>query len=242
MDGTLPSVRELQPILVLNEVPCPYLEGQWERKLLLVLDGPEAQMRHDELTRGGFRRSQRYIYRPACRRCDACQPARVPAAVFAASRSQRRTLTRNADLTGRKRSCRVTDEQYALFSRYLQARHNDGEMANMTERDFAEMVGASPIDTNLVEFRDGENRLIAALLCDRMSDGLSLVYSFFDPDEERRSLGTYMILWAIEEARRLGLPYVYLGYWVENSPKMAYKSAFRPLEVLTQKKWRRLPA
>ena len=241
MDGTLPPVRDLQPILVLNEVPCPYLEGQWERKLLLVLDGPEAQMRHDELTRGGFRRSQRYIYRPACRRCDACLPARVPVAAFKASRSQRRTLSRNAGLRAEKRPCRVTGEQYALFSRYLQARHGDGEMANMTERDFAEMVGASPIDTNLVEFRDPEGTLISALLCDRMSDGLSLVYSFFDPREERRSLGVHMILWAIEEAQRMGLPHVYLGYWVEDSPKMAYKSAFKPLEILSAKKWRRLP-
>ncbi|MEJ1994227.1 MAG: arginyltransferase [Limibacillus sp.] len=240
MDGTLPPVRDLQPILVLNEVPCPYLEGYWERKLLLVLDGPEAQRRHDELTRGGFRRSQRYIYRPACRRCDACVPARVPVREFSLSRGQRRTWKRNEDLRGVPRAPLVTQEQFDLFQHYLQARHGDGEMANMNERDFAEMVGASPVDTCLVEFRDEKGRMVAGLLCDRMTDGLSLVYSFFDPREEKRGLGNYMILWAIEEAARLGLPFVYLGYWIEGSPKMAYKSAFKPLEVLRKRSWQRL--
>ncbi len=240
MDGTTPPVRDLQPILVLNDVPCPYLEGYWERKLLLVLDGPDTQSRHDELTRGGFRRSQRYIYRPACRRCDACVPARVRVADFTASRAQRRNWRKNEDLTGRTLAPHVTQEQFDLFHRYLNARHGDGEMAQMNERDFAEMVGGSPVDTVLAEFRDASGRLVAGLLCDRMQDGLSLVYSFFDPAEENRGLGNYMILWAIEQARLQSLPFVYLGYWIEGSPKMAYKSTFKPLEVLRAKKWRRL--
>jgi arginyl-tRNA--protein-N-Asp/Glu arginylyltransferase len=240
MEGPLPYQGLLQPFLVLNEVPCPYLEGRWERKLLLVLDGPETQVRHDELTRGGFRRSQRYIYRPACRACQACVPARVEALNFLPSRSQRRIARKNADLTAEAKSGRVTEEQYRLFHRYLEARHGDGEMADMTARDFQEMVGASPVETALVEFRDTEGRLVAGLLCDKLEDGLSLVYSFFEPEEEGRGLGNLMILWAIGEAARQKLPFVYLGYWIAESRKMAYKAAFRPLQVLRGRKWRRL--
>lgn len=240
MEGPLPHQGLLQPLLVLNEVRCPYLEGRWERKILLVLDGPETQSRHDELTRGGFRRSQRYIYRPACRNCNACVPARVEALAFEPSRSQRRIAKKNGDLDAQAHGCRVTEEQYRLFHRYLETRHGDGEMAGMTARDFQEMVGASPVNSNLVEFRDAGGRLLAGLLCDRLEDGLSLVYSFFEPEEEARSLGVQMILWAIGEAQRLGLPHVYLGYWIADSRKMAYKASFRPLQVLQGRKWQRL--
>jgi arginine-tRNA-protein transferase len=167
-------------------------------------------------------------------------PARVEALAFTPSRSQRRIAKKNADLTAEVKACRVTEEQYRLFHRYLEARHGDGEMAGMTARDFQEMVGASPVQTNLVEFRDAGGRLLAGLLCDRLEDGLSLVYSFFEPEEAYRSLGAQMILWAIGEAQRLGLPYVYLGYWIAESPKMAYKASFKPLQLLRGRKWRRL--
>ena len=240
MEGPLPGAGHLQPMLVLNEVPCPYLPGHWERKVLLILDGQQVEARHDELTRGGFRRSQQYVYRPACRNCDACIPARVQASAFQPNKAQKRTLRRNRDLRAIWRRGYGTEEQYALFNNYLQTRHGDGEMADMNKADFEAMVGGSPVDTRLVEFRDPEEKLLAAVLCDRLADGFSLVYSFFDPAEEKRSLGNFIILWAIEEAQRQGLEHVYLGYWIEKSPKMAYKAAFQPLQILDKRKWRQL--
>ena len=225
--------------------PCPYLKGRRERKIFSYLSGDGASSANALLTRRGFRRSQNIIYLPACEECSACVPVRIAVDDFELTRSRRRTLSRNADLIRRERAPRATGEQFSVLRGYLDARHEDGGMADMTVLDYASMVEETSVDTMLLEYRlreDGadESRLIAAALTDRLTDGLSMVYSFFEPDEETRSLGRYMILDHVALARSLGLPYVYLGYWVEGSRKMDYKTDFQPLEKLTASGWVRM--
>jgi arginine-tRNA-protein transferase len=215
---------------------CPYLPGREERKVFTHLVGRRAREINDLLTQGGLRRSQTIAYRPACEGCRACVSVRV--------------LEANADLIGDMRANLPTSEQYSLFRTYLDARHGDGGMADMTVLDYAMMVEDSHVETRVVEYRHrgpdsgitrrGAGSLVAAGLTDVLADGLSMVYSFYDPDEERRSLGTFMILDHIERARRMGLPYVYLGYWVDGSKKMAYKARFLPQERLTTQGWARV--
>lgn len=231
----------LQNYYVLEPNLCPYLPGRMERKLLTEISGPHAQHTYETLTLAGFRRSHRFAYRPACGRCSACTPVRVVVAGFTPGRSLRRILRANADLAFAVVPPRATPEQFALFRRYIESRHSDGEMAGMTEQEYRDMVEASDIDTRLAEFRDGDGRLVAVCLLDWLRDGPSAVYSFFAPDEPRRSLGTYVVLSLIEAAREEGLPHVYLGYWIENSRKMAYKTRFRPLQFLGSSGWYTLP-
>jgi arginine-tRNA-protein transferase len=218
-------------------MPCPYLPNRVEQQLFTELSGPAAKTAFNQLSRGGFRRSHHIIYRPACRGCDACVPVRVVVDGFTGSRSWRRVLAANADLRAVPAGRTISDQQFDLFRRYVTRRHADGEMARMSRRDYAAMVVASPVETELIEYRDAADRLLAACLIDRLSDGLSAVYSFFEPEETRRSLGSYVVLKLIEQARAEGLPYVYLGFWVENSPKMAYKGRFRPLEGFGPDGW-----
>ncbi len=230
--------------------PCPYLEGHEERKVFTHLVGDRAGELNDLLTHGGFRRSQSIAYRPACEGCRACVSVRVVAPDFEPSRNMRRIAERNADIVGEMRSPAPTSEQYAVFRAYLDARHRDGGMADMTVLDYAMMIEDSHVDTRLIEYRRrgpdtgingrGAGPMLAVALTDVLSDGLSMVYSFFDPDEADRSLGTFMILDHIERARRMGLPYVYLGYWVPGSRKMDYKGRFRPQERLTAEGWTRV--
>lgn len=222
--------------------PCPYLPGRRERKLFTNLSGPHAASLHDELAAHGFRRSQNIAYRPACSGCSACVSTRVRVQEFAPSRSQKRILKRNGDLIRTADGAAATAEHYRLFARYLDARHTDGGMTDMDIFDFAAMVEDSPVRTRLVEYRapepdDPAGRLVAVCITDLISDGLSMVYSFFDPDEDRRSLGVYMILDHIEIARQAELPFTYLGYWVSGSPKMDYKIRFQPAEILTERGW-----
>lgn len=220
---------------------CPYLPGRLERKVFAHLDSVDGAALNDALTHAGFRRSQGIIYRPACEGCEACLSARVVVSEFVPSRSQRRAMARNADLVHSVISPEPSEEQFALLSRYLTARHVNGGMAGMGFGDYAMMVADTPADTCISEYRDPEDgRLIAAALIDRLSDGASLVYSFFDPDESRRSLGAFMILDQIARTRAEGESYVYLGYWVPGSAKMDYKARFQPLEVLRRGGWRRL--
>lgn len=229
--------------------PCPYLPGQEERKVFTHLVGERAGDLNDLLTHGGFRRSQSIAYRPACDACRACVSVRVIAAEFQPSRSMRRVMERNADVVGDMRAAAPSTEQYSVFRAYLDSRHRDGGMADMTVLDYAMMVEDSHVQTRLVEYRErgpdggitgrGSGRLLAVTLVDVLSDGLSMVYSYFDPDEGGRSLGTLMILDHIERARRMGLEYVYLGYWVRNSRKMDYKGRFLPQERLMPEGWRR---
>jgi arginyl-tRNA--protein-N-Asp/Glu arginylyltransferase len=220
-----------------SAVECPYVPGRFERKLIAELSGHEAPALYDSLSRAGFRRSHRFAYRPACRGCDACVPVRIDVARFAHTRSTRRIRNRNADLDARLLGARATPEQYCLFVDYQRSRHGGSDMAAMSYADYRGMVEDTPVRTGLAEFRDAEDRLVAVALIDRVDDGLSAVYSFYDPSDARRSLGTWSILWLVEESRRHGLPYVYLGYWIEESRKMAYKARFTALESLSAGGW-----
>lgn len=230
--------------------PCPYLHGRQERKVFTHLVGPSSGELHDLLTQGGFRRSQGIAYRPACETCMACVSVRVCADRFRPTPSMRRVLKTNSDLVGRFRPAQATSDQYRLFRRYLDSRHAEGGMAHMTVLDYALMVEDSHVESGVVEYRrrgpdsaiSGRDRgdVVACALTDVLSDGLSMVYSFFDPDEAHRSLGTYMILEHVERARKLGKPFLYLGYWVDGSSKMAYKARFLPQERLTPRGWIRV--
>jgi leucyl-tRNA---protein transferase len=230
--------------------PCPYLAGREERKVFTHLVGERAPELNDLLTHGGFRRSQSIAYRPACETCRACVSVRVVVEDFRATRSMRRVLDRNSDLVAEMRVPVPTSEQYSVFRGYLDSRHRDGGMADMTVLDYAMMVEDSHVETRIVEFRRrgpdsrltgrGNGPLFGVALTDVLSDGLSMVYSFFDPDAGARSLGTFIILDHIARARRLGLPYVYLGYWVKGSKKMDYKGRFLPQERLTADGWARV--
>lgn len=232
--------------------PCPYLKGQEERKVFTHLVGDRANELNDLLTHGGFRRSQSIAYRPACETCRACISVRVVVDAFRPSRNMRRVAERNADLIGDMRNAAPTSEQYSVFRAYLDARHRDGGMADMTVLDYAMMIEDSHVDTRLVEYRRrgpdsaitgrGSGELLAVALSDVLNDGLSMVYSFFDPDDAARSLGTFMILDHIARAQSMGLPYVYLGYWVPGSRKMDYKGRFLPQERLMPSGWVRFDA
>ena len=216
--------------------PCPYLPGQRERKVFTFLGGEGASALNGQLSQRGFRRSQNIAYLPACERCRACRPVRVPAAGFD-ERPWRRTLRRNQGLARTLVAPKVTTEQFGLLRDYLDARHPGGGMNQMTVLDYAQMVEQTPVQTDIHEYRDEDGRLMACALTDRVEDGLSMVYSFFAADEPRRSLGSYVIVDHVMRAREMGLPYVYLGYWVEGSPKMDYKRRFGPQEMLTARGW-----
>ncbi|SEK50346.1 arginine-tRNA-protein transferase [Roseovarius azorensis] len=221
--------------------PCPYLPGRMERKLFTALQGEGAQRLNDGLSKQGFRRSQNVLYRPSCADCAACLSARINVAEFSPSKSQRRTIRRNAHLRRRATSPWATEEQYSLFRRYLASRHATGGMADMDTFEFAAMVEETPIRTRVVEYTDSETGDLAAVcLTDIFDDGVSMVYSFYDPDQPRASLGKYVILDHIDIARENDLPYVYLGYWVPGSPKMDYKAAYAGLEAYVGNRWQKV--
>jgi arginine-tRNA-protein transferase len=239
-DAPITAGSRPQQFFVLRETPCPYIPGRMERKLVTELSPRGWPDSYSDLSRAGFRRSHLFAYRPACRGCEACVPVRVDAARYAPSKSLRRIANRNADLTGTLRPPVSTYEQYLLFQRYLKSRHADGDMARMSYGDFRAMVEETTAATRVVEFRDAEGRLVAGCLLDLLDDGCSAVYSFFEPAEHARSLGTFIIHWAIADTRMRGQRYVYLGYWIAQSRKMAYKTRFRPLEALGPRGWRDL--
>jgi arginyl-tRNA--protein-N-Asp/Glu arginylyltransferase len=230
--------------------PCPYLPGREERKVFTHLVGERAPGLNDLLTHGGFRRSQSIAYRPACEICRACISVRVIADEFRPTRNMRRVLEQNADMIGEMRALVPTSEQYGVFRAYLDSRHRDGGMADMTVLDYAMMVEDSHVKTRVVEYRRrgpdsgingrGTGDLLSVALTDVLNDGLSMVYSFFEPSEAARSLGTFMILDHIDRARKLGLPFVYLGYWVQGSRKMDYKGRFLPQQRLMSEGWTRV--
>ena len=232
---------------VTSPAPCPYLPGRTERKVFTELRGDHADALHDALSRIGFRRSQTVAYRPSCLDCQACVSVRVLADEFRPSATQRKALRRNDDLV--VTACRPwsTSEQFDLLQRYLGQRHPGGGMAAMDEADFADMVEHTPVTTWVMEYREPSpdgvtpGRLVGACLTDRQGDGLSMVYSFYEPDEAGRSgLGNYIILDHIRRAADMGLAYVYLGYWVEGSARMQYKVRYRPLEKLGRQGWERM--
>jgi arginyl-tRNA--protein-N-Asp/Glu arginylyltransferase len=219
-------------------MPCPYLPGRLERRLVTELDGSDPGGMHDALSQAGFRRSHGVAYAPACRDCSACVAVRVRTFEFEPNRTQTRIMARNRLLRIAERPAQATSEQYALFRAYQSVRHRGGEMSRMDFFDYQLLVEDTPVDTIVLECRDETGRLIAACLADRLGDGYSAVYSFFDPARDRSSLGTWIILTLIEKARDRGLPYVYLGFWIDECRKMSYKVRFRPLEAFTVEGWR----
>ncbi len=231
---------------VTSPSPCPYLPGKSERKVFTELRGPHADALNDALSRIGFRRSQTVAYRPSCLDCSACVSVRVLANEFRPSATQRRNLKRNDDLVVTECRPWSTSEQYELLRDYLAARHPGGGMAAMDEVDFADMIEHTPVTSTVIEYREASidgtpGRLVGACLTDRQGDGLSMIYSFYDPEYAARAgLGNFIILDHIRRAVQGGLPYVYLGYWVEGSPRMAYKVRYRPMERLTRDGWHRL--
>ena len=231
---------------VTSPAPCPYLEGKTERKVFTELKGPHAEQLNEALGRIGFRRSQTVAYRPSCIDCQACVSVRVAADAFKPSRTQARNLKRNGDLVVTECRPWATEEQFDLLQRYLGARHPGGGMTTRDEMDFADMVEHTPVSSLMVEYREPSNsaepgRLVGVCLTDQQVDGLSMVYSFYDPEHGARTgLGSYIILEHIRRAAASGLPYVYLGYWVDGSDRMQYKVRYRPIEVLGRDGWRRV--
>jgi leucyl-tRNA---protein transferase len=230
---------------VTNPGPCPYLAGKTERKVFTELSGPHADELNEALGRIGFRRSQNVAYRPSCIDCKSCISVRVLTNEFEPNATQRRILKRNSDLA--VSACRPwsTSEQYDLLRRYLSQRHPSGGMSGMDDMDYADMVEQSPVKSHVIEYRTpgrfgrlGE--LVGACLTDQQGDGLSMIYSFYDAEAEGRpGLGNYIIMDHILRARAAGLPYVYLGYWVEGAARMQYKIRYRPMERLGPDGWER---
>ncbi len=234
--------RNFPQFFITAPSPCPYLPGQKERKVFTHLVGPDAKALATQLSQGGFRRSQSIAYRPACEACNACSSTRVPVQQFHLSKSFKRVLRDNADLISNAALPQATAEHYDLFRAYIDTRHCEGGMADMSVLDFAAMIDETVVDTRLIEYRYGKShpdagQLAATVLLDVLSDGLSLIYSFFDPTQPQRSFGTYVILDCIQKAQRLNLPYLYLGYYVKGSRKMEYKARFVPQERLTTTGW-----
>ena len=229
--------------------PCPYLQGQVERKVFTHLVGQRAPEMNDILTQGGFRRSQNIAYRPACEGCRACVSVRIIVDQFEPTKSMKRVLAANTDLTSKEYPAEPSTEQFSLFRQYLDSRHQQGGMSDMTVLDYAMMVEDTHVNTRIIEYRMREEgdgiaerpagKLVAAALTDMMADGLSMVYSYYDPALVDRSMGTYMILDHIRRTKAKGLPHVYLGYWVEGSRKMTYKTRFLPQEHLLMQGWTR---
>jgi leucyl-tRNA---protein transferase len=222
--------------------PCPYLPGRLERKVFTHLVGPDSKQLNSQLSQSGFRRSQNIAYRPACDGCSSCVSVRVPVNSFEWTKSFRRTLQRNADITSTVVPAKAKSEHYSLFRTYIDHRHGEGGMADMTVLDFAAMVDDTLVDSRIIEYRiptayQPGGELIAAVLVDLLNDGVSLIYSFFDPELEKRSLGTYIILDMIRRTARMDQPFVYLGFWIRESHKMHYKSRFLPQERLGANGW-----
>jgi arginine-tRNA-protein transferase len=238
------NIQSLRFFRTTPAMRCPYLPHRLETKLVTELSGPDAISQHDTLTDAGFRRSHHFVYKPLCDGCKACVPVRIRVRDFEPSRAQRRIQRRNEHVQAIETQALATGEQFSLFSRYVLTRHRDGDMADMDFDDYRAMVEESPVDTAIIEFRDdsADGRLVGACLVDWLSNGVSAVYSFFDPQDPRRGLGTHMILWLANAAARRGLHYVYLGYWIADSNKMAYKRSFRPLEFFGPDGWTELPA
>lgn len=236
---TKPFQSATNEFFLTSSSPCPYLPGRKERKIFTFLGGKGAAELNASLSERGFRRSQNIAYLPACERCQACKPVRIVVDKFEGTR-WKRLIRRNRDITRTALPPKSTGEQFSVLRGYLDDRHAEGGMADMTVLDYQSMVEQTPVDTLLIEYRGGDGTLLACALTDRVKDGLSMVYSFFEPEAANRSLGTYMILDHVAYAKELGLSHVYLGYWVEGSPKMDYKQRFGPLELLEPGGWRPL--
>lgn len=215
---------------------CSYLPGEQATTLFLDPSQPMDVQVYAELSEMGFRRSGDHLYRPHCQRCTACIPARIPAEDIRLNRQQRRILKRNADLTVTSVRPSFTEEYYALYADYIEQRHADGDMYPPSRDQFQTFLVRDLPFCRFYEFRL-EGRLLALAVTDVLPNGLSAVYTFYDPHEEQRSLGRFAILWQIGEAARLGLNAIYLGYWIKNCRKMNYKTEYRPIELLINQRW-----
>ena len=239
--------RNFPQFFITAPTPCPYLPGKFERKVFTHLIGSDSRGLNTMLSQGGFRRSQNIAYRPACDHCQACTSVRVPVQDFVLTKSFKRVLKKNADLVTQVVKARATSEHYSLFRGYIDTRHSEGGMADMSVLDFAAMVDDTVADSRIVEYRFDEacenaGELASAVLMDVLGDGISMIYSFYEPSYEDRSLGTLMILDAIARAQSMGLPYLYLGYYVNGSRKMEYKARFMPQQRLTVDGWKLVSA
>jgi len=218
---------------------CSYLPGRDAVTLFADPAAPMDTSTYSALARLGFRRSGGHVYRPHCPGCNACVPVRIPVAEFRPDRSQRRTWARNTDLRVIPRAPEFDAEHFDLYQRYLASRHPGGGMDGGDAEDYLRFVTSDWSDTGLYEFRDG-GRLLGVAAVDHLVDGLSAVYTFFEPEEKRRALGVWSVLWQVDEARRRGLPWLYLGYWIGESPKMAYKTRYRPLQGYDGHEWKNI--
>lgn len=218
--------------------PCNYLPGRMAGTLYADPYQPISTALYSRLIDHGFRRSGEYLYRPHCQGCEACIPVRIPVAEFQPKRNQLRTWRRNQDLTARIVDGHYREDHFRLYQRYLASRHPGGGMDGTAPEQYQSFLLCAGLDTLLYEFRSGE-QLLAVAVTDRLEQGLSAVYTFYDPDQPARSLGRYSILWQIHEARRLGLPWVYLGYWIKECRKMSYKEEYHPLETFRHGRWQR---
>jgi len=219
--------------------PCSYLD----KEAVTLFADPNAQMNrrlYSALSDLGFRRSGEYVYAPRCSACNACLPVRIPVAEFKPDRSQRRNLKRNRDLRVTVHPPEYSERHFELYRRYMDTRHPDGSMAQPDPEQYVRFFVSSWADTRFVEFAE-DDRPIAVAVMDILEHGLSAVYTFFDPREGERGLGVHAVLWLIEEAKRRNLPYVYLGYLIHESPKMNYKTRYRPLEFFHDGIWQPLP-
>ena len=214
---------------------CPYITGKTEQRIAVDIDFQPSV--HDSLARAGFRRVENWVYKPACPNCTACLPWRVNVGQFRPSRNMARIISTNRDLTRRLADAQPTDQHYQLFKSYVTSRHDDGQMARMDRDDFNSMISNSPIETMLIDYVDQDHQLVGSVLTDMQQDGMSAVYSFFDPAAAHRSLGTYMIIDLINCAVDLKLPWLYLGYYVDQSQKMRYKARFQPAEIFRDGSW-----
>jgi arginine-tRNA-protein transferase len=231
------GLAPLRQFFATSPVSCPYLPGRAERKLIVELRGSSGALFYDDLSRAGFRRSHRFAYRPACRGCCSCVPVRIAVERFTDSRSTRRIRNINREIKGRFVAAHATPEQFRLFSAYQRSRHRNSDMASMSYGDYRGMVEDTPVRTAIAECRDRSGTLVAASLVDLLDDGFSAVYSFYDPNQPKLSLGTWSVLWLVDQCERHGQPFVYLGYWIADSSKMAYKARFPALERLTDGTW-----
>lgn len=226
------------PCYLTRAAPCPYRPQKWERKLVVPLLPQDAAGQYHYLREHGFRRSQMAAWVPACEDCSACQSLRILAQAFRMKPHWRRVWARNKHLRCCERDCARSEEHFALFQKYLRARHQTSQMAQLTQRDYAAMLAPSCIPTDVLEYRAAA-RLVGVMLRDRLQDGVSLVYGFFDPDMDAHSLGSYMILHSVLAMQAAKQPYVYLGYWIAECKSMAYKTRWTPYEVLGRGGWQR---